>query len=119
MERYIAQMADDALRAMCGRESLTKRLRKAQLHFIFVNDEHHLGAAPEDVRHSIAAFLKCRTGRGSMKAAALAQEAIASALIEFGRCDALLSMRLKQKKCKRAQPQSIIEPVRSQPSSST
>ena len=97
MERYIAQKADQALEAMCGRESLTKRLKNAQMHFIFVSDEHHLGTAPEHVRKSITAFLKCKTGRGSMRSAALAHSAIASALIEFGRSDALLSLSLKQK----------------------
>jgi hypothetical protein len=117
MERYIAQMADEALKAMCGRESLTKRLRKAQLPFIFVMDEHHLGTAPKDVRESITAFLKCRMGRGSMRAAALAQEAIASALVEFGRSDALLSLRLKQKKRKRAWPKLNVEPVEPPPTS--
>jgi hypothetical protein len=97
MKCYVAQKADQALEAMCGRGSLTKRLKTAQMHFIFVSDEHHLGTAPEHVRKSITAFLKCKTGRGSRRSAALAAEAIASTLIEFGRSDALLSLSLKQK----------------------
>jgi len=70
------------------------------MHFSWVSKEHFLGTAPEHVRESITAFLKCKTGRGSMRSAALARAAIASALIEFGRHDALLSLSLKQK-CKR------------------
>ena len=65
MERYIAQMADKALTAMCGRESLTKRLRKAQMEFGFVSKDYFLRTAPEEVRQSIIAFMKCKTGRGS------------------------------------------------------
>ncbi|MGA3162580.1 MAG: hypothetical protein ABSD77_00040 [Verrucomicrobiota bacterium] len=97
MKRYIAQKADEALEAMCGRESLTERLKTAQMHFIFISDDHHLGSAPEHVRESITAFLKCKTGRGSMRAAALAKAAICSTLVEFGRQDALLSLSLKRK----------------------
>jgi len=97
VERYIAQKADQALEAMCGRESLTKRLKHAQMHLIFVSDEHHLGSAPKHVRESITAFLKCETGRGSRRSAALAHAAIADALIEFGRSDALLSVSLRRK----------------------
>jgi hypothetical protein len=97
MERYIAQKADQALEAMCSRESLTKRLKNAQMHFMAVSNDHFLGSAPEAVRKSIKAFLKCKTGRGSMRAAAVAADAIASALIEFGRSDVLLSQSLKQK----------------------
>jgi hypothetical protein len=97
MKLYIAQKADQALEAMCGRESLTERLRHAQMHFFFVSDEHHLGSAPKHVRESISAFLKCKTARGSMGSAALAHAAIADALIEFGRSDALLSASLRRK----------------------
>ena len=97
MERYIAQMADEALTAMCGGESLTKRLRMAQMHFGFVSKDYFLATAPEEVRESIVAFLKCRTGRGSTRAGALAATAIASSLIEFGRQDALLSSSLERK----------------------
>jgi len=96
VERYIAQKADEALDAMCGRESLTKRLKMAQMHFVFVSDEHHLGTAPEDVRKSITAFLNCKTGRGSARSASLAAQAIYFALVEWGRQDALQSLRLKQ-----------------------
>jgi hypothetical protein len=97
MKRYIAQMADEALKAMCGRESLTERVKKAQMQFIFVWDDYHLGSVPEHVRESITAFLKCKTGRGSMRSAALAADAIASSLIEYGRSDAMLSLDLKEK----------------------
>ena len=97
MERYIAQKADQALEAMCGRESLTKRLKNAKMHLVSVSDDHFLRTAPEDVRESITAFLKSKTGRGSRRSAALAKYAILSTLVEFGRYDALLSLRLKRK----------------------
>jgi hypothetical protein len=98
MERYIAQKAGEALEAMCGRESLTKRLREARLRFLTVAGDHFLDSAPEDVRESIKAFLKCKVGRGSRHAAALASSAIALTLMEFGRSDALLSLSLKQRR---------------------
>ena len=98
MERYIAQKADQALEAMCGRESLTKRLKSAKMYFLSVSDDYFLGTAPEDVRESITAFLKSKTGRGSKRAAALVKSAICSSLLEFGRQDALLSLSLKQKR---------------------
>jgi len=53
MDRYIAQMADEALNAMCGSESLTKRLEKARMHFGFPAKEGFLRTAPEGVRESI------------------------------------------------------------------
>jgi hypothetical protein len=93
MERYIAQMADEALEAMCGGLSLTGRLQKAQMHFQFISDEHYL----QNVRESIVAFLKCKTGRGSLKSAALAHSAIASVLIEWGRSEARLLSSLKKR----------------------
>ena len=99
MEGYIAQRADQALQAMCGRGSLTKRLKDAQMYFLSVSNDYYLGSAPKDVRKSIKAFLKCKTGRGSRRAAGLAADAISSALIEFGRSDALLNLSLKQKGC--------------------
>jgi hypothetical protein len=97
MELYIAQKADEALEAMCGRESLTKRLEKARMCFGFVADDYFLATAPVDVRESITALMKSKGGRGCSKSAALVQSAIYSAFVEFGRQDALLSLSLKQK----------------------
>jgi hypothetical protein len=97
MEGYVGQKADQALDAMCGRESLTKRLQNAQMHFMSISNDHFLGSAPKLVRDSIKAFLKVKTGRGSRRAGRLAADAICSALVEFGRQDALLSLSLKQK----------------------
>jgi hypothetical protein len=102
MERYIAQRADQALEAMCGRESLTKRLQNAKMYFLSVSNDHFLGTAPEDVRESITVFLKSKTGRGSKRSSALVKSAICSSLLEFGRQDALLSLSLKQQRDIRA-----------------
>ena len=79
---------------MCGCESLTKRLKAAQFHFD--SAWKFIATAPEPVRQSIAVFLKCKTGRGSAKSAMLAAEAIYFALVEYGRQDALQSLRVKQ-----------------------
>jgi len=98
MNRYVAQKADQALEAMCGSESLTKRLKNAKLHFLFVSNDYFLGTAPEDVRESITVFLKSKTGRGAKKAVALVKSAICSSLLEYGRQDALISLSLKQKR---------------------
>ena len=97
MELYIAQKADEALEAMCGRESLTKRLEKARMCFGFVADDYFLATAPVDVRESITALMKSKGGRGCSKSAALVQSAIYSTFVEFGRQDALLSLSLKRK----------------------
>jgi hypothetical protein len=94
MENHIARRANEALVAMCGCGSLTKRLRDAQFHFD--SAWKLIATAPEPVRQSIAAFLKCKTGRGSAKSATLAADAIYFALVEYGRQDALQSSRLKQ-----------------------
>jgi len=97
MDRYIAQMADEALNAMCGSESLTKRLEKARMHFGFPAKEGFLRTAPEGVRESITAFMKSKGGRGCSKSASLVQSAIYAVLKEFGRQDALLSLSLERK----------------------
>jgi hypothetical protein len=85
MERYIAQKANEALEAMCGRDSLTSRLRKARLCFASVEGDAFLASAPESVRKSITAFMKSSGGRGCHNGAALVQTAISLSLMEFGR----------------------------------
>jgi hypothetical protein len=102
MERYIAQKADEALKAMCGGYSLTGRLRDAQMHFHSISDEHYLRTTPQNVRESIVAFFEMQDRRGSLKSAALAHSAIASVLIEWGRSEARLLSSLKRKRRKTA-----------------
>jgi hypothetical protein len=72
---------------MCGRESLTDRLKNARLCFAAVSGDDFLATAPEDVREIIAEFRKSKGGRVCRKATAPVRSAIFQTLVEFGRQD--------------------------------
>lgn len=97
MEPYIARKAGEALEAMCGKQSLTKRLENARDCFAKASNEHFLSTAPQDVRESITAFMRSKGGRGCPKAVALVQDVIYFTLVEYGREHAGASQTAKRK----------------------
>jgi len=97
MNRYIAQKAGEALEAMCGKHSLTRRLRNARLCFAVASTDAFLSTASDGVRDSIIAFMKSKgRGPGCTKSAALAKSAICLTLLEFGRCGQKLSDSIRK-----------------------
>ncbi|HZM05055.1 MAG TPA: hypothetical protein VFC44_18800 [Candidatus Saccharimonadales bacterium] len=95
MERYIAQMADEALGDMCGPEPLEYRVKLAQSRFSFVSSDHFLKTAPPEIGQNITTLIAME-GKNTDHAAGLIRELIHAILAEFARQDGRAEARRSQ-----------------------